>query len=97
MGVGKSGVIAQKIAQTMTSTGTVAVFLHPSDAMLGSLGAVTRGDGIIALSNSCETDELIAMLPALKKRQVPLISIVVNLNSTLARQSDVVLVSSVNK
>jgi arabinose-5-phosphate isomerase len=97
MGVGKSGVIAQKIAQTMTSTGTVAVFLHPSDAMHGSLGAVTRGDVIMALSNSGETDELIAMLPALKKRQVPLISIVGNLDSTLARQSDVVLDSSVDK
>src|SRR5690606_9618858 len=93
----KSGVIAQKIAQTMTSTGTVAVFLHPSDAMHGSLGAVTGGDVIIALSNSGETDELIAMLPALKKRQVPLISIVGNLDSTLARQSDVVLDSSVDK
>ncbi|HSI88833.1 MAG TPA: KpsF/GutQ family sugar-phosphate isomerase [Pyrinomonadaceae bacterium] len=97
MGVGKSGVIAQKIAQTMTSTGTVAVFLHPSDAMHGSLGAVTRGDVIIALSNSGETDELIAMLPALKKRSVPIISIVGNLDSTLARQSDVVLDSSVDK
>src|SRR5690606_35727749 len=93
----KSGVIAQKIAQTMTSTGTVAVFLHPSDAMHGSLGAVTGGDVIIALSNSGETDELIAMLPALKKRQVPLISIVGNLESTLARQSDVVLDASVDK
>lgn len=97
MGVGKSGVIAQKIAQTMTSTGTVAVFLHPSDAMHGSLGAVTSGDVIIALSNSGETEELVAMLPALKKRGVPMISIVGNLESTLARQSDVVLDASVDK
>ena len=97
MGVGKSGVIAQKIAQTMTSTGTVAVFLHPSDAMHGSLGAVTGGDVVIALSNSGETEELVAMLPALKKRGVPMISIVGTLESTLARQSDVVLDASVDK
>lgn len=96
-GVGKSGVIAQKIAQTMTSTGTVAVFVHPSDAMHGSLGVVTPGDVIIALSNSGETEELVALLPAVKLRKVGVISIVGNLNSTLARQSDVVLDSSVDK
>ncbi|MBX3243463.1 MAG: SIS domain-containing protein, partial [Acidobacteria bacterium] len=97
MGVGKSGVIAQKIAQTMTSTGTVAVYVHPSDAMHGSLGVVTNGDVVIALSNSGETEELVAMLPALKNRQVPIISIVGNLDSTLARHSDVVLDASVDK
>src|SRR5688572_54726 len=58
-GVGKSGVIAQKIAQTMTSTGTVAVFVHPSDALHGSLGIITKGDVVIALSNSGETEELL--------------------------------------
>ncbi len=97
MGVGKSGVIAQKIAQTMTSTGTVAVYVHPSDAMHGSLGVVTNGDVVIALSNSGETEELVAMLPALKHREVPIISIVGNLDSTLARHSDVVLDASVDK
>ena len=97
MGVGKSGVIAQKIAQTMTSTGTVAVYVHPSDAMHGSLGVVTNGDVVIALSNSGETEELVAMLPALKNREVPIISIVGNLDSTLARHSDVVLDASVDK
>ncbi|MBX3290724.1 MAG: KpsF/GutQ family sugar-phosphate isomerase [Acidobacteria bacterium] len=97
MGVGKSGVIAQKIAQTMTSTGTVAVYVHPSDAMHGSLGVVTKGDVVIALSNSGETEELVAMLPALKNREVPIISIVGNLDSTLARHSDVVLDASVDK
>ena len=59
IGVGKSGVIAQKIAQTLTSTGTVAVFVHPSDAVHGSLGVIAHGDVVIALSNSGETDEIV--------------------------------------
>ena len=96
-GVGKSGVIAQKIAQTLTSTGTVAIFVHPSDAIHGGLGVVTGGDVVIALSNSGETDELLAMFPALKTRKVPIISIVGNLSSSLARQSDVVLEASVDR
>jgi arabinose-5-phosphate isomerase len=96
-GVGKSGVIAQKIAQTLTSTGTVAVFVHPSDALHGSLGVITGGDVCIALSNSGETDEILLLLPALKTRKICLISIVGNVNSTLARQSDVVLDSSVEE
>lgn len=97
IGVGKSGVIAQKIAQTLTSTGTVAIFVHPSDALHGSLGIITNGDLVIALSNSGETDEILLMLPALKARKICLISIVGNVNSTLARQSDVVLDSSVDQ
>ena len=96
-GVGKSGVIAQKIAQTMTSTGTVAVFVHPSDALHGSLGVITRGDVVIALSNSGETDEILALLPTLHNRGVVLVSIVGNTDSTLARQSDVVLDASVDQ
>ncbi len=96
-GVGKSGIIAQKIAQTLTSTGTVAVFVHPSDAMHGSLGVVSRGDVLIALSNSGETDEILLLLPALQKRQTCIISIVGNVDSTLARQSDVVLDASVDQ
>ena len=96
-GIGKSGVIAQKIAQTLTSTGTVAVFVHPSDALHGSLGIITTGDVVIALSNSGETDEILLLLPALKKRKICLISIVGNVNSTLARQSDVFLDSSVDQ
>ena len=97
IGVGKSGVIAQKIAQTLTSTGTVAVFLHPSDALHGGLGIITTGDVVVALSNSGETDEILLLLPALKTRRICLISIVGNVNSTLARQSDVVLDSSVDQ
>ena len=96
-GIGKSGVIAQKISQTMTSTGTVAVFVHPSDALHGSLGVMTKGDVAIALSNSGETDEILALLPTLKNRDIKIISIVGNTNSTLARESDVVLDSSVDK
>ncbi len=96
-GTGKSGVIAQKIAQTLTSTGTVAIFVHPSDAVHGGLGVITKGDVVLALSNSGETDELLAMLPPLKARDVPIISIVGNLSSSLARQSDVVLEASVDR
>ncbi len=97
LGIGKSGVIAQKIAQTFTSTGMVSVFLHPSDALHGSLGVITSGDVVIALSNSGETDEILALLPALQHRGVSLISIVGNTDSTLARQSDAVLDASVDK
>ena len=97
IGVGKSGVIAQKIAQTFTSTGTVAIFVHPSDALHGSLGVVKETDVVLALSNSGETDEILAIMPALKKRGVSVISIVGNLDSTLARTSDIVLDASVDK
>lgn len=97
IGVGKSGIIAQKIAQTLTSTGTVAIFLHPSDALHGSLGVITAGDVVIALSNSGETDEILTLMPALKARSVPIISIVGNVDSTLARNSDAILDASVDK
>lgn len=97
LGVGKSGIIANKIADTMTSTGTVAVFLHPSDALHGGLGIISDGDVVIALSNSGETDEIVALLPALKSRNVSLIAIIGNLDSTLARQADVVLDASVDQ
>ncbi len=96
-GVGKSGVIAQKIAQTLTSTGTVALFVHPSDALHGGLGVIAKGDVLIALSNSGETDELLVLLPTIKDRGIALISIVGNIDSSLARQSDVVLDASVDK
>lgn len=97
LGIGKSGVIAQKISQTLTSTGTVAVFLHPSDALHGSLGVITTGDVVITLSNSGETDEILTLIPTLKNRQIKIISIIGNINSTLARLSDVVLDASVDK
>lgn len=95
-GVGKSGVIGQKIAQTLISTGTVAVYVHPSDALHGGLGIVSAGDVVIALSNSGETDELMAMLPALKQRGVSMIAIVGKVDSTLGRAADVALDASVD-
>ncbi|HVG34224.1 MAG TPA: KpsF/GutQ family sugar-phosphate isomerase [Pyrinomonadaceae bacterium] len=97
VGLGKSGIIAQKIAATMTSTGTGAIYLHPSDALHGGLGIVAAEDVVVALSNSGETDEVIAMLPFLKSRGVPIIALVGNLNSTLARRADVVLDASVDQ
>ncbi|HKQ53367.1 MAG TPA: KpsF/GutQ family sugar-phosphate isomerase [Pyrinomonadaceae bacterium] len=97
VGVGKSGNIAEKIAATLTSTGTAAVYLHPSDALHGGLGIVHSGDVVIALSNSGETDEVITMLPYLKHRQVPIIALVGNLRSTLARTAEVVLDASVDQ
>ncbi|MEO6390304.1 MAG: KpsF/GutQ family sugar-phosphate isomerase [Pyrinomonadaceae bacterium] len=95
LGLGKSGIIAQKIAATMTSTGTAAVYLHPSDALHGGLGIISEGDVIIALSNSGETEEVVALLPVLAQRRVPIIAILGKLNSTLARRADVVLDGSV--
>ena len=97
LGVGKSGIIGQKIAATMTSTGTAALYLHPSDALHGSLGIVQQDDVVIVLSNSGETDEIVAMLPYVKNRGVPIVAIVGNLNSTLARRADAVLDASVDK
>lgn len=97
LGVGKSGIIAQKIAATMTSTGTGALYLHPSDALHGGIGIINADDAVMILSNSGETDELIEMLPYLKRRQVPLIALVGNLNSTLARRADAVIDGSVDQ
>jgi arabinose-5-phosphate isomerase len=96
-GVGKSGVIARKIAQTLTSTGTPAIYLDALDALHGGLGLVRSGDVFIALSNSGETEELLAILPSLKKRSVAIISIVGNTRSSLAAASDVVLDGSVDR
>jgi arabinose-5-phosphate isomerase len=96
-GSGKSGFVARKIAATLTSTGTRAVFLHPSDALHGDLGIVDPSDVVVVLSNSGETDELLAMLPYLKHRAVPIIAVVGNLGSTLARNAEVLLDASVAK
>ena len=97
LGIGKSGIIAQKIAATMTSAGTAAIYLHPSDALHGGLGILQPDDLVMVLSNSGETEEIIGMLPHLKNRKTPLISIVGNLDSTLARRADVVLDASVDQ
>jgi arabinose-5-phosphate isomerase len=97
LGVGKSGIIAQKIAATMTSAGTAALYLHPSDALHGGLGILQEEDVVVLLSNSGETDEMIAMLPYLKNRKVAIVAIVGNVKSTLARRADAVLDASVDK
>jgi arabinose-5-phosphate isomerase len=96
-GVGKSGIVAQKIAATLTSIGTVAIYLHPCDALHGDLGVVTAADIAIMFSNSGETDELVEMLPHLRHRHVPIIAIVGSIHSTLARQADAVLNAGVDR
>lgn len=96
-GVGKSGIVARKIAATLTSIGVPAIFLHPVEAVHGDIGIVTSQDVAIVLSNSGETDELMAMLPCLKQRRVPLIVLVGNLRSTIARAADVVLAAVVDR
>lgn len=97
LGVGKSGIIGQKIAATMTSAGTAAIYLHPSDALHGGLGILQSNDLVIALSNSGETEELVAILPYLKNRSTPLIAIVGKVESTLAGRADAVLDASVDQ
>src|SRR5580658_7647447 len=91
VGVGKSGNIGQKIAATLTSTGSTSVFLHSVDALHGDLGIVSDGDVILALSYSGESDELLNLVPALKRFSVKVISITGAVKSSLARFSDVAL------
>ncbi|OGK78702.1 MAG: D-arabinose 5-phosphate isomerase [Candidatus Rokubacteria bacterium GWC2_70_16] len=90
-GMGKSGHIGRKVAATLASTGTPAYFLHPAEGVHGDAGMMAREDVVLALSNSGETDELLAVLPLLKRLAVPLILLTGDPSSTLARQSDVVL------
>jgi arabinose-5-phosphate isomerase len=98
VGVGKSGHIAQKVAATLTSTGTPAVFLHPSDALHGGMGIVNGSDDVvIAFSNSGETPELLELLPYLQHRRAPVVAVVGNMGSTLARRADVALDASVEQ
>jgi arabinose-5-phosphate isomerase len=94
-GMGKSGIIAQKIAATLSSTGSPALFLHPAEAVHGDLGMVARGDVVIALSASGETEEILRLLATIKRIGDALISFCCNLNSTLALASDVALDCSV--
>ena len=94
-GMGKSGIVGRKIAATLASTGTPAHFLHPADGVHGDLGMVARGDVVVALSNSGETDELLAILPPLKDLAVPIVLLTGRTHSPLARQCDIVLDVSV--
>jgi arabinose-5-phosphate isomerase len=96
-GVGKSGLIARKIAATMSSTGTMATFLHPTDGMHGDLGLLSTGDVVIALGKSGESEELVKLIPALKRLSVKLVAITSRRDSTLARGADVVLYAPVER
>ena len=91
LGVGKSGHIGKKIAATLASTGTPAFFVHPAEAGHGDLGMITPEDTVLALSNSGNSGELIALLPALKRQQVTLIAIVGKKDSPLAKEADIAL------
>jgi arabinose-5-phosphate isomerase len=97
MGMGKSGQIARKIAATLSSTGTPAFFVHPAEAAHGDLGMVTRKDVVLALSNSGESDELGAILPHLKRMQIPVVAMTGNAASSLAKYGDLVLLSRIDK
>ena len=96
-GMGKSGIIAQKIAATLSSTGSPAIFLHPAEAVHGDLGVLMPGDVVIALSASGETEEILRLLATLKRKGDALISFCCNLQSTLAQASDVALDCSVER
>jgi arabinose-5-phosphate isomerase len=96
-GMGKSGHIGRKIAATLASTGTPAMFVHPGEASHGDLGMIKTVDVVLGISNSGESDELVAILPVLKRQGVPLIAMTGGLTSSLARHADVVLDTSVEK
>ena len=96
-GMGKSGHIGSKIAATLASTGTPAMFVHPGEASHGDLGMIKAVDVVLAISNSGESDELVSILPVLKRQGVPLIAMTGGMNSALAMHADVVLDSSVEK
>ena len=96
-GMGKSGIIAQKVAATLSSTGSPALFLHPAEAVHGDLGVLMPGDVVIALSASGETEEILRLLVMLKRKGDALISFCCNLQSTLALASDVALDCSVER
>ena len=90
-GMGKSGIIAQKIAATLSSTGSPALFLHPAEAVHGDIGVLLPGDLVVALSSSGETEEILRLLAHIKRKGGALIGLCCNLNSTLAAASDVAL------
>ena len=96
-GMGKSGHIANKIAATLASTGTPSFFVHPGEASHGDLGMITPDDVVIALSNSGETDEIVALLPVIKRLDTPLITLSGNPDSTLAKTSNINIDVSVKK
>jgi arabinose-5-phosphate isomerase len=97
MGLGKSGIICKKISATLASTGTPSFFLHPAEAIHGDLGMIVRGDVVLAVSNSGETEELVRLLPSIKRIGAELVSITGNPNSTIAKGSDYHLSAAISK
>ncbi|EAI9064681.1 KpsF/GutQ family sugar-phosphate isomerase [Campylobacter lari] len=96
-GMGKSGHIGAKIAATLASTGTPSFFMHPGEALHGDLGMITSEDMLLAISNSGETEEVLKLIPVIKKRKIPLIVMAGNQNSTLAKQADIFINIAVKK
>lgn len=96
-GMGKSGHIGAKIAATLASTGTPSFFMHPGEALHGDLGMITSEDVLLAISNSGETEEVLKLIPVIKKRKIPLIVLAGNQNSTLAKQADIFINIAVKK
>lgn len=96
-GMGKSGLICQKMAATMASTGTPTIFLHPAEGVHGDLGMLMKGDVVIAVSNSGETEEITRILPIIKRMGLPLVAMAGNPGSTLARAGDVFLDISIKE
>ena len=90
-GIGKSGIVGQKIAATLASTGTPAFFLHPAEAIHGDLGMILAGDVVLALSHSGETDEVVALLPHVRRRGAKLVALTSQRGSTLGREADAVV------
>jgi arabinose-5-phosphate isomerase len=96
-GIGKSGIIGKKIAATLASTGTAAIFLHPAEGVHGDLGMICREDVVIVITKSGSTDELYQMVPLIKRLGVPIITFTANLKSQVAEKSDVVIDVSVEE
>lgn len=96
-GMGKSGHIGAKIAATLASTGTPSFFMHPGEALHGDLGMLASEDVLLAISNSGETEEVLKLIPVIKKRKIPLIVMAGNQNSTLAKQADIFINIAVKK
>jgi arabinose-5-phosphate isomerase len=96
-GIGKSGIVGQKIAATLASTGTAAFFLHPSEAIHGDLGMILKGDVVLALSHSGETEEVVALVPHVKRRGATLVAMTGGKDSTLAKGADVVIAVTIHE
>ena len=95
--MGKSGLVGKKLAATLAATGTPALFLHPADGVHGDLGMLVRGDVVLALSHSGETEEILALVPAIKRLAVPLVALTGRPSSRLAQHADLVLDVSVRE